>query len=77
MIWFRINLEIFFPVVKVRGMASNHLVKYSIVVMMNLWLLEEGGEIAPTRSNAHYKKGHGDMNSYSSCASAWIRLLCI
>ena len=62
---------------KVRVVTSTQLVKYYVVVMINLWPSEEGGEIAPTRSNAHYEKGHEDMTSFSSCVGVWIILLCI
>ena len=63
--------------VKVKGTASTHLVKYFVVVMMNLWPSEEGGEIDLIGSNAHYEKGHGDMIGCNSCVGAWIRLICI
>lgn len=63
--------------VKVRGMTSIHFVKYYISMIMNLWISKEGGEITPTRSNAHCEKGHGDMTSSSSYVGAWIKLLCI
>ena len=57
------NLEICLPVVKVRGTASTHLVKYSVAIMINLWPSEEGGEIALIRSNANWEKGHGETQA--------------
>lgn len=55
------NFSIFFPVVYVKGIASTHLVKYSMAVKINLCPLEEVGLILPTRSNPHCENDHGDV----------------
>lgn len=55
------NLAIFFPIVKVIGIASTHFVKYSVAMRIKLCPLEEVGFIFPTRSNPHYENGHGDV----------------
>ena len=39
------------------GMASIHLVKYSVAVRIHLCCAEEAGCISPVKSRPHYKKG--------------------
>lgn len=39
-------------------MVSIHFVKYYVVFMMNLWPLDDGGCILPTRLSPHCEKGH-------------------
>ena len=48
------------------GMTSTHLVKYSLVVMMNLCPLEELGWILPTKSKAHCWNGQYVVEGISS-----------
>jgi hypothetical protein len=47
-------------------MASTHLVKYLVAIIMNMCPLDEAGEILPMRSSPHCEKGHGVIIGCSS-----------
>lgn len=52
------NLAILGPFVEIMGIALTHFVKYSIAVIMNLWPLDDVGDIFSMRSKAHHENGH-------------------
>lgn len=54
------KLAILGPMMDRSGLASIHLVKYSIAMIINLWLPKEGGTNYHRRSKPHYAKGHID-----------------
>lgn len=60
MMWCSMNYAILGPLVEIMRIASTHLVKYFVTVIMNLWPSNEVGEICPIKSNSHLENGHND-----------------
>jgi hypothetical protein len=56
----------------VMGISLIHLVKYSVTMITNLWLLNEVGWILPMILSPHCVKGHGDDIGQSSYVGACI-----
>ena len=68
------NTTILGPFVEIIGIALTHLVKYLVVVIMNLWPPNDVGDIFPIRSKAHHENGHKDCigcNAYEDWTRKW------
>ena len=48
------------PSVEIIGIASTHFIKYSVAIIINLWPLDDVGDIFPMRSRAHHENDHRD-----------------
>lgn len=61
---------------RVRGMASTHLVKYLVLVLMNLRPLDNEECIFLTRSRPHCEKGHGEVMGCNALDGTCIKYTC-
>ena len=68
------NMAILGPFIEIMGIALTHFVKYSIVVIINLWPPDDVGQICPMRSKAHHENGHKDWigcNAWEGWTKTW------
>jgi len=61
------NYSIFGPFIEIVGIGSTHFVKYSMVIIINLYPPKEIGDIWAIKSNAHIENGHNDCMGCNAC----------
>lgn len=71
-----VNFMMYYAFVEAKGIASTHLLKYSVAAMMNLWPSCEWVLIILIIFLSHVENGHGTTMFLSSCVGECWRFAC-